>query len=72
MGNNCALFCAEHFLDIKEVLNSFNPSDSVAIQKAQVAYSSKTVERDLAIIKTHFKILLLAIKIISNMSHVLE
>ena len=57
-----ALFYAEHFLDIKEVIDSFNPSDSAAIQKAQVAYSSKTVERDLAIIKTHFKTLSLAIQ----------
>ena len=59
---NVALYYAEHFLDIKEVIDSFNPSDTAAIQKAQVAYSSKTVERNLAIIKTHFKILSLAIK----------
>ena len=59
---NAAPFYAEHFLDIKEVINSFNLSDSATIQKAQVTYSSKTVERDLAIIKTHFKILSLVIK----------
>ena len=59
---NAALFYAEHFLGIKEVIDRFNPNDSAAIQKAQVAYSSKTVERDLTIIKTNFKILSLAIK----------
>jgi hypothetical protein len=53
---------AEHFLDIKEVIDIFNPSDSAAIKKAHVAYSLKRVEMDLAVIKTHFKILPLAIK----------
>jgi hypothetical protein len=63
MGNmaQCCPFYAEHFFDIKEVIDSFNPSGSATIQKAQAAYSSKTVERDLAIIKTHFKILSLDI-----------
>jgi len=51
---------AEHFLVVD--IDSFNPSDSATIQKALIALSSKTVERDLTIIKTHFKILSPAIK----------
>ncbi len=51
---------AELFLVI--VIDSFNRSDSATIQKALVALSSKAVERDLAIIKTYFKILSPVIK----------
>ena len=51
---NAAIFYAENFDGIKEVIDQFDPDDSIAIKKSQDSFNDKVVERDLHFIKNYF------------------
>ncbi|PSN39119.1 hypothetical protein C0J52_17476, partial [Blattella germanica] len=59
---SAALFYADNFSAVKEVVCSLNPNDSLAIKSSQDTFKNETIQRDLAIIKAHFKIIPRAIQ----------
>ncbi|KAJ3617252.1 hypothetical protein MTP99_007347 [Tenebrio molitor] len=61
-----AVFYQENFTTIKDVVDSFNSSDSVAIQESQHAFNNARIQNELAYIATHFKILVQTIKALES------
>ncbi|PSN41463.1 hypothetical protein C0J52_21691, partial [Blattella germanica] len=59
---SAALFHADNFSAVKEVVCSLNLNDSLAIKSSQDTFKNETIQRDLAIIKAHFKIIPRAIQ----------
>jgi hypothetical protein len=51
---NAAIYYCDNFDAVNAVIESFNPADSDAIQKSQIAFHNPTIRDDLAFIKAHF------------------
>lgn len=59
---NAAIYYAQHFDLIRDIVNSFNPDDAHSIQEAQEIFLKNGVCEELAFIKTNFACLSDAIK----------